>query len=69
MGYPVRELPELQHSDLRPFLPAIRHATRLVREEAERLEARVEVHELQLLGRTREDLQQLCAMIKEGTGT
>lgn len=66
MPYDPQPLPELQHADLRPYVPALRHAAELIREEAERLEERFEVTELELVGRTRAELHELRQLIETG---
>lgn len=51
---------------LRRFVPALRHAERVLEEEAERLRRRVEARELEVLNRNRSELQELRGLIARG---
>lgn len=64
MCSPVRPLPELQPDALRPYLPAIRHAERLLSEELDRLRDRCEVQEWTVTRRNRRELRELRAQIQ-----
>lgn len=60
------EFPEISTTELREHVPALRHADRLLGEEADRVRGRVGARGLELIQRSRNELTELRTLASRG---
>lgn len=61
-----RQFPKGSLTEIREYVPALRHADQVLRREARRLKERVEARELELLHQTRSELTELRDIVSCG---
>lgn len=61
------QFPDFMPADLRRYMPALSHASRVLEDEARRLRSRCEMQEVTATRRSREELEDLRALIGKPT--